>query len=220
MVAASGLKHVEEDYTLGMNGNTVNLLDFPSNPLGLTSQIGYVKDPLIIDGVYLNRVYGPVIYGLPRHDVMVGSYSKLLGINGIRLGWLATNDDMLAERFRDLVTAEYCGLSTASTDIVLHTLQGFDWDRFEQSAQMRLDHNRSEWSKLERFFSGTPVLSNGMFYYAPMDKKAQEIFEKAGVIWTKGSTMGTDDGFARFNLGQDNETIEQAIRAVLKADRI
>lgn len=218
MIRASGLTQIDQDHP--DSPGVVNLLDLPSNPLGLMSQIGERRDPLIIDGVYLNMVYSPVVYGLPRHDVMIGSYSKLLGINGIRVGWLATNDDFLAERFKDLVTSEYCGLSQASTDILKHTLEGFNWDRFETSAKFKLDCNREEWSQLERFFAGTPVIPVGMFYYAPMDRKAQEIFVKAGVSWTKGSTMGTDDGFARFNMGASNEVIEQAVKAVLKADRI
>jgi aspartate/methionine/tyrosine aminotransferase len=219
MIAATGLKQIEENPRYPIN-TTVILLDLPSNPLGMISQIGPRGLATVIDGVYMNRVYSQIMYGLPQHDAMVGSYSKLLGINGIRVGWLATNDDILAERFRDLVTAEYCGLSTASTDILLHTLQGLNWDRFEQYAKLKLDCNREEWVELERFFGGMPVPANGMFYYGPMDKKAQEIFEKAGIIWTKGSTMGTDDGFARFNLGQNNELIENAVKAVLKEDRI
>lgn len=219
MISASGLKQVEES-NFKADSSTVTLLDLPSNPLGMISQIGKVGMEVIIDGVYMNRVYASIMYGLPKHNVMVGSYSKLLGINGIRVGWLATNEDLLAERFKDLVTAEYCGLSTASTDILLHTLQGLNWDRFEQYAKMKLDCNREEWVELERFFGGMPVPANGMFYYGPMDPKAQEIFEKAGVVWTKGSTMGTDDGWARFNLGQTNEIIESTVRAVLKADRI
>lgn len=214
MIAASGLIHTEHlDY------NAVALLDVPSNPLGLTSEIGRIGMPVILDGVYLNRVYAPVMYGLPRHEVMVGSYSKLLGINGIRVGWLATNDDLLAARFKDLVTSEYCGLSQASTDILKHTLQGLNWDRFETSAKFKLNCNREEWSQLEKFFQGTPVLGVGMFYYAPMDAKAQEIFTRANVSWTKGSAMGTNDDFARFNLGAKNEIIEEAVRAILKADR-
>lgn len=218
MIAASGLRQVQED-NFKANSSTVVLLDLPSNPLGLITQVGPMGAPTIIDGVYLNRVYAPVFYGMPRHDVMVGSYSKLLGINGIRVGWLATNDNLLAERLKDLVTSEYCGLSQASTDILLHTMQGFDWDRFETSAKFKLDCNREEFSQLERFFQNTPVSDVGMFYYGPMDAKAQEIFTKANVTWTKGSALGTDDGFARFNMGAKNEVIEQAVRAILKADR-
>lgn len=222
MIKASGLKQIQHKKDGWEDELEVHLIDLPSNPLGLMTDIynDYHESAVIIDGVYLNNVYAPKLYKfIPQHDVMIGSYSKLLGINGIRIGWLATNDDLLAERFRDLVTSEYCGLSQASTDVLLHTLQGFDWARFEDSARYRLDANREEWSKLEKFFGNTPVTDVGMFFYGPMDAKAQELFTKANVTWTKGSALGTDDSFARFNMGAKNEQIEQAVKAILKQDR-
>lgn len=218
MIQASGIRHADPFYQDPKE--SVILLDLPSNPLGLMTEINRPVMPTIIDGVYLNKVYAPAIYQMPVHDVMIGSYSKLLGINGIRVGWLATNDDLLAERMKELVASEYCGLSQASTDILKHTLQGFEWDLFEALARFKLDCNRMDFSKLEKFFDGTPVPSVGMFYYGPMDRKAQEIFQKANVNWTPGSALGTDDGFARFNIGASNEQINKAVKAILKADRI
>lgn len=223
MIAASGLKHIQHKKDGWEDELEVHLVDLPSNPLGLMTDI-YPPEKhdsaVVIDGVYLNNVYAPLLYkSIPNHSVMIGSYSKLLGINGIRVGWLATNDDLLAVRLGEAITSEYCGLSQASTDILLHTLQGFDWEQFETSARFKLDCNREEWSVLERFFGNTPVPNTGMFYYGPMDQKAQNIFTKANVTWTKGSSMGTDDGFARFNLGAKNEILEKAVQAILKEDR-
>jgi len=219
MIKSSGMTQIQHNPNHS-NTKSVTLLDLPSNPLGLQTPISLLaKMPTIIDAVYYSGVYMQVRGILPEHSVMVGSYSKLTGVNGIRIGWLATDDDLMAERFRDLVTSEYCGLSRASSDILKHTLQGFNWDRFEAAARFKLDCNRSEWELLEKFFDGTPVLGIGMFYYAPMDQKAQDIFTKANIGWTKGSAMGTDDGFARFNLGAKTESIFETVRRVLKADR-
>ena len=216
IINTAGLEHVEKD---DESRDGVNLVDWPSNPLGLIDSFGSFDIPTIVDGVYLNNVYMSVRIPAPFHDIMIGSYSKLTGINGIRVGWLATNDSNLARRFDSLVTAEYCGLDTASSQILRHTLKGFDWPRFEALARLKLDMNREEWSRLEKFFGGTLVSPIGMFYYSPMDKKAQEIFAKAGVVWTKGSDLGANDGFARFNLGAKNEVIKQTVKAILKADR-
>lgn len=216
IIKTAGLEQVSKD---DPKRDGVNLVDYPSNPLGLTTSFGMRDIPTIIDGVYLNNIYMPLTLPVPHHDVMVGSYSKLTGMNGVRVGWLATNDAGLAWRFQDLVTAEYCGLDTASTNILKHTLQGFDWSRFETSARFKLDCNREEWQKVEKFFQGTPVNPVGMFYYGPMDAKAQEIFKKANINWTKGSDLGTDDGFGRFNMGAKNEVLEEAVKAILKADR-
>lgn len=222
MIASAGMQHAAGGGALVDYVKTVTLLDLPSNPLALQTPLNLLSPkPTIIDAVYYNNVYMNFrpLY-LPEHTVMIGSYSKLTGVNGIRIGWLATDDDILADRFKDLVTSEYCGLSRASSDILKHTLQGFNWDQFEASARFKLDCNRSEFELLEKFFDGTSVPGIGMFYYAPMDEKAQKIFEKANVSWTKGSAMGTNDGFARFNLGAKTEVIEEAVRRVLKADRI
>jgi len=196
IIKTAGLEQVYQD---DKNRDGVTLIDYPSNPLGLTTDFGASDIPKIIDGVYLNNIYMPLTLPVPHHDVMVGSYSKLTGMNGIRVGWLATNDASLAWRFGELVTAEYCGLDTASTNILKHTMQGLNWDQFETSARFKLDCNREEWTQLERFFDGKAVNPVGMFYYGSMDAKAQEIFKKAGVAWTKGSDLGTDDSFGRFN---------------------
>lgn len=219
MIESSGLEHIQEDYP--DNAGTVNLIDLPSNPLGMMNDVSSINNPVILDGVYLNKVYMPpaMVQAIP-HNVYVGSYSKLLGINGIRLGWIATNDDMLADRIKELLTSEYCGLSTASQEILKSTVPDLNWDLFETRSRFKMDMNREKWSKLEKYFGDVTVKEVGMFYYAPTDQTCVKLLEKAGIHWTKGSAMGTDDGFGRFNLGQDNYTIEEAVSAILKADRV
>lgn len=221
MIAASGLTQVDESGYLPDEINTVVLVDIPSNPLGIRTPIEwYPSMPTILDGVYYSPIYMPRLEHLPEHDVMVGSYSKLLGLNGIRIGWIATDDSLLYERLKVLVASEYCGLSIPSTEIIKNTLFEFNWDQFERSAKSRLDCNREEWSKLERFFGGTEVVPVGMFYYAPMDRKCKSLMEESNVIWTKGSDLGTHDGFGRFNLGQDPALIKRAVQEILIQDRI
>lgn len=221
MVEAAGLVHSQEIRPITRHASVV-LLDIPSNPLGITKPFDYsgVDVPVVLDAVYLNRVYTTGNVLAPAHDVLVGSYSKLLGINGIRIGWIATNDDLLYERMKELVGSEYCGLSTASTEIVKSALHRFNWLNFETEARQKLDYNREEWSKMERYFGQTPVIPVGMFYYGPVDAKAKELLGKAGINFTPGSRLGTDDSFGRFNLGQSCEEIRAAVKAMLKADKI
>lgn len=226
MIRASGLEHRTDMFAHSF-GQSVVLLDLPSNPLGLMDDIEKIDHinaqtpPVILDGVYLNKAYmPPLLVKTVPHDVYVGSYSKLLGINGIRLGWIATDNDLLAERIKELLTSEYCGLSTASQEILKATLPDLNWNLFEAKARINMNNNRGEWCKLEKFFGDTPVTDIGMFYYAPVDKKCKELLEKTGIGYTKGSAMGTDDSFGRFNLGQDRNSIEQAVKAILKADKI
>lgn len=220
MIRAAGLSHCNEEYWQFANSSVV-LLDIPSNPLGLTESIEIaVNTPVVLDGVYLNRVYTLGNIKAPRHDILVGSYSKLIGINGLRVGWIALNDDLLAERIKELITSEYCGIDMAGTDILKKILSNFDWLSFESKARLKLDYNREEWSKLEKFFDNRPVPEIGMFYYSPVDEKCKELLNKASIHYTDGSVMGTDSSFGRFNLGQDCDLIRKAVKSILEHDKL
>lgn len=219
MIKASGMQyHIDQSFWQS-KGETVALIDLPSNPLGMMDSIAERDISVILDGVYLNKVYmPPTQVKAIDHDVLVGSYSKLLGLNGIRLGWIATNLDLMADRLSELIRSEYCGLSTASQYMLKTVLKDLNWDLFEATARYKMDMNREEWSILEMYFGDVKVTDVGMFYYAPMDKACQKLLTKAGVTWTPGSQMGTDDSFGRINLGQSNELVQKAVKAILKAD--
>lgn len=219
MIEASGLIHTTNP--LINHQRTIAMIDLPSNPLGSMKVPAFIGLPVILDAVYLNQVYmAPSLIKYIPHDVLIGSYSKLLGINGIRLGYIATNDDQLAASIGELVTSEYSGLSMASQDILIGTLSDFDWNNFFPYARFKLDMNREQFQKIEKLFGDIPVNPIGMFHYCPVDKKAKELLNKAEVKYVKGSSMGTDDNFGRFNLGQDNRLVEEAVKAILKADKI
>ena len=223
MISSSGLKHV-----WGMpvcNAvRPVALIDSPSNPYGIVYEGLTSPAPMIWDAVYHSRVYTYGNYKPLSCEALVGSYSKLLGLNGIRTGWIATNDDLLAERLKVLVTSEYCGLSSASTSVLLNVLKMYRsktfWENFEGKARTNLDYNREEFSKLEKFFGQTPVPANGMFYYAPVDSACRKLLEKSGIIWTSGISLGADDNWGRFNIGQDCSLVREAVKEVLKQDKV
>lgn len=221
---AAGLSHITLREFLPDSARPIFLLDSPSNPLSaINSGVGLIASysiPLVWDAVYSNKIYAPGCRNPGSiADVMIGSYSKLLGTNGIRLGWLATNDSILFERFKSLVDAEYAGLSAPSQEVLLSILQNIDWEGFERSAKLRLDANRGEWQRLEKYFDGQEVNKDGMFFYGPMDKAAKKLFTNAGISWVSGTRAGDTDEFGRFNLAQDCGMILQAVLAVLRADK-
>lgn len=225
MIKHSGLRHkyISAIYRTHQPEKPVFLIDSPSNPLGtFSSRTKIGQEKVVWDTVYFNKVYSPGKYPQPDHDVLVGSYNKLLGLNGLRVGWIATNDSLLYESLKSVVTAEYCGISVPSTRIILQTAGKFAnwaWDAFEKNANNFLDWNRTEWSKLERFFGDTPVLPIGMFYYAPIDKQCKTLLERSGIIWSPGSQLGDSDDFGRFNVGQDSKVIQRAVKEILKNDK-
>lgn len=220
IINAAGLIHTDESFWT-VNKETVILLDIPSNPLGLIDN-PYTKitTPIILDGVYYNNVYTKGNVRTPfAHDILIGSYGKLLGINGIRVGWIATNDDILYERLKELVIAEYCGLNVSGTTILKKVLKDFRWDIFESDARANLNNNREQWSKLEKYFENEPVPEIGMFYYCKIDEACEKLLNKSSIIWTKGSALGTNDKYGRFNLGQSCELTREAVRGIIKNDR-
>lgn len=222
MIKASGLTHLDGNKGIDTKEGVI-LLDLPSNPVGITSVSipNSITASMVLDGVYLNKVYTSGYYiPIPAHDVFCGSYSKLLGLNGLRVGWIATNDDLLAERLKELVMAEYCGISVASVEILKNVLFDFDWELFETTAKSYLNYNREQWTKLEKFFGGRPVRYDGMFYYGKIEPKVAKLLRNCGINWTKGSDLGTDDDWGRFNLGQDINTVRKAVNAIIRADRI
>lgn len=229
MMRAAGLYHAttQEEFRKYTGWRSVFLLDSPSNPKGNHEPVpDWASKSLVVwDAVYHNWVYSSVVPEPPRHDIVVGSFSKLTGLNGIRMGWIATNDDHLASIVGPLISAEYCGLSRADAAIMGRLLGRMNqepyinWSRFEGVARYELDGNREEWAKLEKYFDGTPVSPNGMFHYARMDTAAKALFEKSGVLWQSGSNCGTSDEFGRFNIGQDPKLIREAVKSVIKTDK-
>jgi aspartate/methionine/tyrosine aminotransferase len=223
MIESAGLRHTLMCEPRDWN-KPVILLDSPSNPQGHVEE-GFNSNgiPIIHDAVYHSKVYTYGNFKAPPCDVLVGSYSKLLGFNGIRTGWIATNDDLLAVHLKSLVEAEYCGLSSASTHVLLTVLKGCHhphyWENFERRARNNLDDNRAEWSSLEKYFGDQRVYGVGMFYYAPIDKACRKLLEKSGIKWTPGSQLGATDDFGRFNLAQDKKLVRQAVREVIKYDK-
>lgn len=229
MAQAADLRHIhfEEEMNTWLR-ETVFLLDSPHNPTGKHQTIpGWAYEcPVIWDAVYHNWAYCHILPEPPKHDVMVGSYSKLTGLNGLRLGWIATNDDLLADEIGKLIAPEYCGLSRPSKMILTTLLDQFNrdpehyWTAFEHSSRYWLDLNRGTWSKLEKYFGNTPVPVNGMFYYAQLDAACKRLLDKAGVMYQVGSKCGTTDDFGRFNIGQDPHIINGAVKSILNEDKI
>ena len=224
-IRSAGLIHKTEGDDRLEGDKTVGLIDSPTNPHGvIVTEHGIFSMPVIWDAVYHNRVYTNGNYKPMSCDVITGSYSKLLGVNGLRTGWVATNDGLLYERMKELVTAEYSGLSSASTSILLELIGQFKdhrwWEEFESKARFSLDYNRGEWSKLGAYFGGVSASPIGMFYYSYMDRACKRLMAKSGITWTTGSSLGSTDEYGRFNLGQDCRLIRNAVREVLKNDRI
>lgn len=134
MIRAAGMNHIRGNLS---KCESIYLLDSPSNPQGEFLPGG--TQNTIWDAVYYSKAYMSEPAPTPAHEILCGSYSKLLGLNGIRVGWIACDDNLLFERMRELVTAEYCGISAPSTAILVNILKNMTqetWESFEKKVDI------------------------------------------------------------------------------------
>lgn len=231
LIKNCGYSHAEiplsDTLPLSRYSKSIVLLDSPSNPQNIIHNFSNMAaaelagHTVVWDTVYHTRAYvGQVMPDPVKHTVNVGSYSKLTGLNGIRVGWIATNDPLYWERVKETVGNEYCGLSSGQYKILKTILTDFDWELFEIKAQSNLDDNRIQWSKLEKYFGGKAVDPIGMFYYGPADAACKRLMDKAGVLYTLGSKCHHNDDYVRINIGQDMDVVKTAVQKILAADKI
>ena len=191
----------------------ISLIDSPSNPEGLMSPF---KNVDIWDNAYGAFHYSCGIHVPSKWKIMVGSLSKTLGLSGLRIGWVSTDDDNLAIFLNRYVTYSYCGLSAVSMDISEEILSVLDHSSFEMRAGGYLDDNREELQKLLDKFGQGSVPSTGMFAILQLGKIEKRALERAKVKYQPGSSWGEDDTWARLSLGQNREITRNAVKAILK----
>lgn len=221
MINKADFEHRNNSIVDFKNSDSVlNLIDMPSNPYGIMHEI---KDPFnntIWDSVYNNKTYvNERINRSVDCRVEVNSVSKMLGISGVRIGWIATDSIADYNLFYKEIQAENCGLSVLSQDLVIDIFNKLDQEAFFTIAQGRVNYNRSEFLKLNSFLDGQDVPSNGMFYCAWVDNKGVDIIDKANVNYI---TLETElkRKLIRFNLAQNNEVTKKAIKAIQTADKL
>lgn len=218
--------------------NGVTIVTSPNNLDGL-QHVGVSSK--IWDASYASPAYG-------WNDVHVDSVAtvfsmaKLFGVPDIRVGWIATDDDEVAERVAAYVEVQTSGVASESQSRAAAILSVFQesphfW-LFCSKVSYSLERNRQ---LLERLWAGyveTFPRSVGMYFYCwpsrDLKKHDREIFhqalKKADVAYVPGTACGQEDLFYgsqkgaskycyRFNLAQREAVVRGAAEAVLKAMR-
>lgn len=216
----------KNDYLIGkvhhvdkLIGNThaISIIDSPSNPWGDNASDNKVAANVIWDSVYASSAFTSISkFSPPSHEFMVGSFSKMFGLSGLRLGWIGTNNDLWGDILQDAVSTSYCGLSAASLDVADRLIQTVDSYSFGLMAKGKLDNNRNEFSKLSQIFSTNP-LENGMFYMGVLDKTNRKLLNKAGIVGLEMKDLSGKE-WIRFNVSDLEEKTSKAVKAILKAD--
>jgi aspartate/methionine/tyrosine aminotransferase len=200
------------------HSNVVGIVDSPSNPAGDLLLYTDIGNNIIWDSVYHNHVYVNDIPVKPDHRVNCGSYSKVFGLTGARVGWIATNSESDYEEFLAENLYENCTMSVPGQDLIIDIFNNMDLDNFLRSAKYRINNNREMFDRICYLFDGQAVPHNGMFYAAGATPYTVRLMDKLGVGYVKLDEQGKNK-YLRFNLAQTNDLTKKAIRYIIKEDR-
>lgn len=200
----------------------VAVVDSPSNPRGelfieletaSNSKMDVVWDAAYWSPAYLKSLH---ITPVPEHKIMVGSLSKLTGINGIRLGWIAVDDDSHYEKALDYVTHNLCGVSALSQELAISILKHVNLDHFFSDSSSLIDDNKNEFSKVATLFGNQKIPDLGMFLYWTVDAELIKKIKDAGIIFTSGSFIGGSENEVRINLSRKRHLTKNLVDLLKK----
>lgn len=213
MIEKAGLNRIKGLDSTFPATTTIKLIDSPCNPFGEQVR-GSWGTNTVWDSVYHNNVYTNNLTKKPSHSVMVGSFTKLLGIAGARVGYIATNSEKEYKMYKNESLYDLATISIPSQNLIIDILNNIDLDDFVKRGNLSLCDNREEFSKIRHIFDNQQVQETGMFYCVKADKKAIDLLDKCGIIFIR-----LDDEYIRLSLGQTNNLTKNAINAILKGDR-
>lgn len=193
--------------------NFLSLTASPSAPEGFVNPFCSTD---IWDAAYASKTYSVGSHTPNGWKVMCGSLAKTLGLPGLRLGWISTDDDLIAHKLDKYITSSYIGLSSLSMSVAEEVLDNLNQDKFETRSARYLDSNREEVQKLLTKFGQGEVPGRGMFAILELGKAERKALERANIKWQPGNSWGEDENWARLSLGQTREVVRSAVKAALK----
>lgn len=204
------------------------LLLAPNNPDGycphaddcklLAARLKERNIPLIHDAAYYTHVYLPGSHPLPAFgDVQIFSISKMLGLSGLRLGYVVCHNLEFYKLIQQYMEAMTVGVSIVSQVFLhdlMHRMRGYPTlsESFEGMSSMALtDAKRiikqvdSDVLQVPQNIEETP----GMFGWFKIGPAAN--FDKSKINIIAGSLFG-GTGMVRMNLAFSASTMEEIVK--------
>ena len=130
--------------------------------------------------------------------------------------WIATDkkddfDDIMSDSLYENAT-----VSKPSQDLIVDIMKKLDLDELMKFGKNSLDENRHTLHKISTLLD-TEVQQIGMFYTSEADDKMIDLFDRSGVQYIRLSL--DDKKLIRLNIGQTNEILTKAIKAIEKTNR-
>jgi aspartate/methionine/tyrosine aminotransferase len=224
------VSHREMTIFVATSPNNPDGTELPANPLWKKYRYGIGPVWDLWDAAYAHPMYG--YQGVPpEHRVAVFSAAKLLGLSGLRVGWLCTNDQKLAEKAAYFVEITTSGVSVSSQVTVAAYLRAFsDPNQMMKLTDLGFEARAALMTNGDLFYSnighlvsgtrGVPASGQGMFAW--FKARNPEVFDRAlkqaKVKVVTGDACGEKEpGWYRMSMGQMPEYTEQALRAVRSA---
>lgn len=221
IIKRSGMLHVRPKENLNIS-QAISLIDSPSNPEGSISGPKNLHKHSVWDGAYHSPTYGLKLRGmsLVDADIYCGSMSKLSGMNGLRLGWVATDSDDHYTKIVNSLKVQTCGVSWPSQWLSSEILSNKELlEVFFTKSRALVEDNKNEVLKLRKIFGTDLVSDYGMFAFTESDEKIKNLFRSALVEFTDGSDCGADFDSMRLNLGNTRKDVVEMVKRILKEDK-
>jgi len=204
------------------------LLLAPNNPDGQVATAQELKDlsatykaanvPFIHDAAYYTRSYMPNGHTLPAiGDVQIYSISKMLGLSGLRIGYVVCPNVEYYKLIQQYMEAMTVGVSIVSqmvTEHILHRMHGYPTltEAFENQVALALDNSKKLMKQVDPEILEIPEnieQTAGMFGWFKAGPKADFTKSKVNVI--DGTLFGAP-GMVRMNLAFPSDKIEEIVK--------
>jgi len=205
------------------------LLLAPNNPDGSCASPQQLKEwhksyknydvPFIHDAAYYTHIYLPETHTLPPiGDVQIYSISKMLGLSGLRLGYVVCHNIQYYKLIQEYVEAMTVGVSTSSQsllfDILDRRMRSYPTlvSKFESMCALELENNKKLCLNIDPEILEVPTNfpeTYGMFGWFKVGPKADFIKSKINII--DGALFGMP-GMVRMNLAFHSDIMEDIVK--------
>jgi aspartate/methionine/tyrosine aminotransferase len=190
----------------------------PAELLELSRQYKEANLPLIHDAAYYTHIYLPETHTLPKiGDAQIFSISKMLGLSGLRLGYVVCYNPEFYKLIQEYMEAMTVGVSAASQswlyDLLDRRMRSFPTlvQRFEGLSSLQLEANKNLCLQINPEVLQVPAniaKVPGMFGWFKTGPKFNS--EKSKINFIDGALFG-ESGMIRMNIAFNYEQMQEIV---------
>lgn len=155
---------------LSENKDSFNFIVSPNNPDGSIFSTTELCNFTIQDAVYNLDYFTTSVKTFG--DVQIYSSSKMLGLSGMRVGWIVSDNEDLINFASSLIEEKSSGVSSISQNLVLEALQILDNTNTSYIRDTLISNKNKLLTALQSY--GDFKYSDGIFIYGKLHKKLPE----------------------------------------------